>query len=52
MPATATPPKPAYPRPELRHQHADLFREPVYADGQPYDGDDDLEDEGDSKTGF
>ncbi|MDX2658321.1 hypothetical protein PV382_23850 [Streptomyces scabiei] len=40
MPATATPPRPAYPRPPLHHQHDVLFREPVYADGGPYEQDD------------
>jgi hypothetical protein len=44
MPATVTLPKLSYPRPELRHRHEDLFREPAYEDGQPYT-DDDLEDE-------
>lgn len=34
------------------YRHSVLFREAVYADGQPYADADDLEDEGDSKTGF
>ena len=45
MPATATPPKPAYPRPPLAFQREDLFREPTYNDGQPYALEDDEDDE-------
>ena len=41
MPATTMPKlKPVYPRPPLVHDHAALFREPAYEDGQPYPGDD------------
>lgn len=29
------------PRPRVAYRHAELFREPVYADGQPYDDDPD-----------
>ncbi|MFF9287464.1 hypothetical protein [Streptomyces griseosporeus] len=44
MPATAPPRKtPAYPRPPIALT-ADLFREPVYQDGQPYTADEDDED--------
>ncbi|WP_158100855.1 MULTISPECIES: hypothetical protein [Streptomyces] len=39
--ATAIPPKPTYPRPPI--QHEDLFREPVYTDGQPYTADEEDE---------
>jgi hypothetical protein len=35
--ATVTPPKPTCPRPLF--QYEDLFREPVYVDGQPYAAD-------------
>ncbi|MFF7476596.1 hypothetical protein [Streptomyces sp. NPDC008092] len=34
------------PRPLLPFRHQDLFREPVYTDGQPYDAGLDDEDEG------
>lgn len=47
MPATITPARDSYPRPLLVHDHARLFREPVYADGQPYDLE--PEDEGDGQ---
>ena len=45
MPATATPPKHAYPRPPLVHDRATLFREPVYEVGQPYPLDDEDEED-------
>lgn len=45
MPATA--PAPARPRPPVAYDHQALFREPVYADGQPYAEDDGLEEDGD-----
>ncbi|MFD7995562.1 hypothetical protein [Streptomyces mexicanus] len=45
MPATISPPKSSYPRPQLVHDHARLFREPVYTDGQPYDLEADDEDD-------
>lgn len=48
MPATATPPRAAYPRPQVCHQHNVLFREPAYEDGQPYADLDDEDDDGDS----
>ncbi|MGP3737996.1 hypothetical protein ACTWJ9_33340 (plasmid) [Streptomyces sp. GDS52] len=38
-------PRREWPRPQLVHDHASLFREPAYADGQPYAADDDLEDD-------
>jgi len=42
--ATATPPKSVFPRPPLIHDHAALFQEPTYEDGQPYaDQNDDTE---------
>ena len=45
MATTLTPPAATYPRPRLVHDHATLFQEPTYSDGQPYaledDGDDD-----------
>ena len=44
MPATAIKPQPVYPRPPVTVRHADLFREPAYEDGQPYDQDDDEDD--------
>jgi hypothetical protein len=44
MPATA--PAPSRPRPLLTYEHHQLFREPVYEDGQPYA--DDGEDEDDT----
>ncbi|MGV9278133.1 hypothetical protein [Streptomyces griseosporeus] len=48
MPAPTIPPKPkqAYPRPPIAVLAGDLFREPVYDDGQPYadDSEDDDED--------
>ncbi|MGV9891657.1 hypothetical protein [Streptomyces sp. NPDC003395] len=42
-------PKPRidYPRPQLVRDHAVLFQEPVYEDGQPYT-DDDEDDEGEA----
>jgi hypothetical protein len=46
---TVRPPKPSidYPRPPVTVLHADLFREAVYADGQPYgEGDDEDDGEG------
>ncbi|MFJ6069001.1 hypothetical protein ACIQHU_38930 [Streptomyces tendae] len=45
-PAPTRPAKPriAYPRPPLVRDHASLFREAVYCDGQPY-SDGDLEDD-------
>lgn len=44
MPATTI----NYPRPRLVHDHAVLFREPAYPDGQPYTDDpDDEDDDGD-----
>lgn len=42
---TATLKQSRWPRPQLVHDHAALFREPVYVDGQPYAVDDDLEDD-------
>jgi hypothetical protein len=48
MPTTATRPKADkvdYPRPPISHEHHDLFREPVYTDGQPYTDADDFEDD-------
>jgi hypothetical protein len=45
--ARSAPPEPRinYPRPPLTALHADLFREPVYEDGQAYaDPDDEDED--------
>ncbi|MET8585695.1 hypothetical protein ABZX39_33230 [Streptomyces collinus] len=46
MPATATKPRIVYPRPPIVVLHADLFREAVYEDGEPYgDQDDDEDDE-------
>lgn len=45
MPRTITPPPSAYPRPQLTHDHATLFQEPVYVDGQPYTTDLDDEDD-------
>ena len=49
MTTTTARPKPKhdYPRPQLVRDHAVLFQEPVYQDGEPYadDGEDeDLED--------
>lgn len=48
MPTTAPPRKPRveYPRPPVAVLAGELFREPVYDDGQPYadDEDDDVED--------
>lgn len=44
MPTTLTVPPPA-PRPPVDYQG--LFREPVYADGGPYDRDDEDTDEAD-----
>lgn len=46
MPATALLPKPRinYPRPPIVVLHADLFKEPVYEDGEPYGQDDEDED--------
>jgi hypothetical protein len=37
-----------YPRPPIAFQRAELFLEPLYADGQP-SADDDAEDEADAK---
>ena len=37
-------PRREWPRPPLVHDHRQLFREPAYEDGQPYQ-DDDLEDD-------
>lgn len=34
-----------YPRPQLVRDHAVLFQEPVYQDGQPYTDHDDEEEE-------
>lgn len=47
MPATTLKPKPSWPRPQLVHDHRQLFVQPVYEDGQVYadDSDDDLEDD-------
>jgi hypothetical protein len=42
MPATM--PAPSRPRPPLLHRHGDLFREPVYEDGQAYARDEDEDD--------
>ncbi|MFE1451920.1 hypothetical protein [Streptomyces olivaceoviridis] len=36
MPATATRPRIDYPRPPVTVLHTDLFREPVYENGEPY----------------
>ncbi|MCX5000940.1 hypothetical protein [Streptomyces longwoodensis] len=41
---TATLPRTDYPRPRIATT-AELFREPVYQDGQPYDDQDDDEDD-------
>ena len=41
MTTTALRPPIAYPRPPVAVLPADLFREPAYEDGQPYDQDDD-----------
>jgi hypothetical protein len=47
MPTTATRPKVDYPRPPISHEHRELFKEPVYTDGQSYsDPRDDEDDEG------
>ncbi|MFR9794186.1 hypothetical protein ACL07V_37125 [Streptomyces sp. MB22_4] len=42
MPATVLPPKLRidYPRPQLVNDHATLFVEPTYEDGEPYAQDD------------
>ncbi|MFF7795618.1 hypothetical protein [Streptomyces sp. NPDC007991] len=45
MPTTAVRPKPDYPRPPIAHEYRELFREPVYTDGQAYTSDDDEDDE-------
>lgn len=45
MPATATRPRIDYPRPPVTVRHADLFREPVYEEGQPYTDPDDEDDD-------
>jgi hypothetical protein len=45
MPATSVKQSTAYPRPRTSHRPEDLFREPAYPDGQPYAGDDVLEDD-------
>jgi hypothetical protein len=50
MPATAPRPRIDYPRPPVVVLHAELFREPVYKDGEPYDPDD--EDDEAPKTRF
>jgi len=42
IPTTVRQPAPA----AVPFRHADLFREPVYADGQPYAEDQDLADDG------
>lgn len=46
-PAPTRPAKPriTYPRPQLVRDHAVLFREPTYEDGQPYADDTDIEDD-------
>lgn len=44
MPTTA--PAPSRPCPPVTYEHGQLFREPIYPDGQPYAEDDDIEDEG------
>ncbi|MFF0009537.1 hypothetical protein ACFYQT_39785 [Streptomyces tibetensis] len=46
MPATAVRTTPAYPRPPIAHEYRELFREPVYTDGQTYTDDEDEDDEG------
>ncbi len=38
-------PAPARTRPAVVHEHRQLFREPVYADGQPYARDEDDEED-------
>lgn len=43
---TPVKPKPTWPRPQLVHQHADLFREPAYENGEPYAEQDDEDDDG------
>lgn len=43
MPATATRPRIDYPRPQVTVLHTELFREPVYEDGEPYAQDDEDE---------
>lgn len=40
----------AYPRPQITVLPAELFREPVYADGQPYVSEDHDEDPTDRTT--
>jgi hypothetical protein len=34
-------PRQEYPKPTVSYEHHQLFREPVYTDGQPYKGDED-----------
>lgn len=41
---TLLPTRPVYPRPPIVCDHATLFREAVYEDGQPYGEQDDEED--------
>ena len=41
MTTTALPARLVYPRPPIAVSASDLFREPAYQDGQPYDQDDD-----------
>jgi hypothetical protein len=43
---SAPKPRIVYPRPPVTALHADLFREPVYEDGQPYGQDDEDDPEG------
>lgn len=45
MSATAIRPRIEYPRPQVTVLYAELFREPVYEDGEPYGQDDDEDDE-------
>lgn len=47
MPATVTRPRIDYPRPPVTVLAADLFREPVYEEGQPYAREDE-DDDGDA----
>lgn len=48
MPASTRPHKPkiVYPRPPIVVLPGDLFREPVYTDGQPYAADEDDDEDG------
>ncbi len=50
MSAPVRPPKPklSYPRPQLVHDHAVLFREAAYDDGRLYGEPDPEDDEGDA----